>query len=336
MVQAFTTTELLADIRDQARIPADEGEASDVILLREATRVLHSIYVPAVRKARADYYVITADIPLLAGVATYSIPRRATTGSVRSVRVRRANNEEYGLAQVTLEDVPTGRTGTRPTHFAINDDCIQLHPVPNNTTYQLRVTFEYRPSQLVVPTVGTNCAQVSTSTFNTTTDLFTLYATAGVFTTASVVDVVRADPPFSSPLIDATLLEVAQVGGFDGLQLVSWTGSQSLPTATISAASPGAFGIKTGDYICSAGETVIPQIPAELHPLLALHTAARWLRPIDLETAAVLNAVADADLERMLHVLSPRKQGVQQKIKPRHSTLRVRRGYGPNSFGDLS
>jgi hypothetical protein len=69
-----------------------------------------------------------------------------------------------------------------------------------------------------------------------------------------------------------------------------------------------------------------------------MHTAAKWLRPIDPQAADKLQANADADMIGVLEAMTPRKQGAQQKMRPRVRHIMTGGGYGRgrNPFGGLS
>lgn len=323
MAQTWDTDELLEQIRDDARLADDDPEATDAILLRRATRILQDSYAPAVRKVRSDYYIAYKDIALTEGRAAYPIPRRALTSSVRLVRAVDSSNRELELMPAPLEDVSHVRAGYtgRPLAYAIADDRIVVTPTPNNSTYTLRIAFEYRPSELVVPVAGTNVTTVSSSSYSGGTH--TIVAAAALFTDNSVIDVVRKDAPFSSPVLDAT---------------IDVTGA-SIAVSSYSGLLDINLGLVAGDWICSAGETPIPQIPAELHPCLAMHTAAEFLVAIDPAGAQQLKLNADEKMARALGAMAPRKQGQQMKMRPRVRYVQTSSGVtgrGRNTFGDLS
>ncbi|NBX74721.1 MAG: hypothetical protein EBQ89_10570 [Alphaproteobacteria bacterium] len=81
--------------------------------------------------------------------------------------------------------------------------------------------------------------------------------------------------------------------------------------------------LKVGDYICLANESIIPQIPPDLHTVLAERTAARILAAIgDQAGLAVANQkIAEMEL-RQGNVLDQRVEGAPEKITARHSLLR--------------
>ncbi len=322
-----TATELLETIRLDARIADDDPSATDAILLAEATRILHRTYTPAVRKCRAEYYIATARVALVSGRVAYPIPRRATTSTVRRIRVLDSSGVPVAqLSPSSLEDFGHA-SGPVPVAYAVTDSAIVVYPTPNAATHTLEILFEYRPSQLV-PVAS---AFAATYSYTTATKVHTLLcALDPSVAVGDLFDVVSMNPPFSAPLIDAVAATVT--GGDLQITTSAYMGRQE---------DLGFSSTVAGVYVCHAGESPIPQIPIELHPCLAMHTAAKFLTPIDPQGAADLRSQADTDMVAVLEAMTPRQQGTQQRMRPRVRHIRTG-GYGGGyrrsggTFGDLS
>ncbi len=331
------TTELLAAIRSDARIADDDPSATDADLLAEATRVLHRTYAPAVRKCRSDYYLNTALAGLEAGRAAYAIPRRATTSTVRRVRLLDAQSRVVSqLAPMSIEDMNPSVVSSAPSAYAISDNTLVLWPTPNAAAsqFQLEIMFEYRPAALILPDDALGTVVLVEYDAGT----WSVIIGANTVTDGMLFDVVCATSPYSVPVIDA-VADATGAGFYGyGVDLVSYMGAHPTTVTGTSWLGPmSPLGIKNGDYVCRAGESPFPQIPLELHPALAMHTAAKFLRPIDPQGAADLQASADADMIAVLEAMTPRKQGAQMRMRPR--VRHVRTGGGGwgrrGSFGDL-
>ena len=334
MALTGTTTELLAAIRDEARIADDEPAATDTILLRLATRILHKKYVPAVRKCRENYYVTTAHITLETGRAAYPIPRRATTSTIRRVRTLDASGQECAqLGPMSVEDLDQS-TATAPRAYAVTDSQLVVWPTPNASSqaYTLEVMFEYRPSSLILPAAALETVfrvdyGSSVWSFSTATE---------VITDKTTIDIVSINAPFSSPIIDGATTGAGLVLGRYKCTLGAYSGTHPrgvTGTAWVEGSSP--IGVSVGDYVCTSGESPIPQIPLELHPCLAMHTAADFLRAIDPQGAADLGAAADADMVSCLEAMTPRKQGTQQRMRPKVRNIRTGGRSGRGGFWDI-
>jgi len=134
-----------------------------------------------------------------------------------------------------------------------------------------------------------------------------------VFTEGTIVDILQADAGHNTLNIDVHLAP----------------GSISTNSLTFNEKDiPEDFVV--GDYICRQYECIIPQIPTDLHTLLAERTCARILESLGdkqgLDTAkAKIN-----DLEaRQATVIDNRVEGSPTKVFNRHSLLR----YGKTRFG---
>lgn len=79
-----------------------------------------------------------------------------------------------------------------------------------------------------------------------------------------------------------------------------------------------------GDYVATAGECIIPQIPTDLHTALAERTCARILSSIgDMQGLEATNQkIAEIEL-RQGSILDSRVEGSQIKVFARHSLLKV-------------
>lgn len=332
MALAWTTDELLADIREQGRIANDEPEATDAILLTEATHQMHRVFVPLIRKARSDYYETTQDYALVADQAYYDLPSRAVSSSVRNVVIVNASGLEMVLNVLPAGDRHgyTKVRATVPAYYTLLDDQVVLMPTPATSSgFTLRITYEYRPGQLVATSAAEKITSVS---YNTSTGHYTLGTpSATPVTTAPFVDVQRATAPFSLGLVQATNNGHA-THSLDAVPFINaWASANSLSLPAQSAHRAP----RVGDYICNMDECVIPQIPPEFHPLLALAVASKWLRPIDPEGSVQLYQELQGSIKDQLSLLSPRNVGQSMKIKSTSSILRRgSRRIGGRTFAD--
>jgi hypothetical protein len=79
----------------------------------------------------------------------------------------------------------------------------------------------------------------------------------------------------------------------------------------------------SGDYICLANESIIPQIPPDLHNLLAEQACARILSALgDQAGLAATNAKIAEMEQRQGNLIDNRVDGSIQKVNGRHSILR--------------
>lgn len=80
---------------------------------------------------------------------------------------------------------------------------------------------------------------------------------------------------------------------------------------------------KIDDYICEQYECIIPQVPSDLHNLLAERTCARILEALgDREGLQVANGKIAEMEQRQATIIDNRVEGAPRKISARHSLLR--------------
>lgn len=80
---------------------------------------------------------------------------------------------------------------------------------------------------------------------------------------------------------------------------------------------------EVGDYICEAGECIIPQIPSDLHTLLAQRTSSRILSALgDAEGAAGKMSKVQMLEGKQATLIDNRTEGSPRKLFNRHSLLR--------------
>jgi hypothetical protein len=83
-----------------------------------------------------------------------------------------------------------------------------------------------------------------------------------------------------------------------------------------------------GDYLCEQNECIIPQIPSDLHNLLAERTCCRVLEALgDIEGVASSNAKITDLEQRQAVLIDNRVEGAPRKIINRHSLLRTNSRY---------
>ena len=87
--------------------------------------------------------------------------------------------------------------------------------------------------------------------------------------------------------------------------------------------TPQIINIQTGDYVCLAGESIIPQLPPDLHNMLAEKTAARILASLGDQAGLAMANDKIKEMEyRQGSLIDGRVDGSPQKITARHSILR--------------
>ena len=290
----YTATALLASIKRRGMIPATTEALSDDDLLEFANDELFTYLVPLIMSVQEEYFVATEDTDVVAGTAEYDIPDRALGGKVKSVQLPDGSGGYYDIPRIEPERADDYALSGGPTGFYLRGSQIHLTPTPSSTS-TLRVSYFRRPSRLVQTT---DVAQYASGT-STITTAATVPAT---FTSGTAIDFVSARPT-----------------NFDVLEADAVINTASGTSVTLSSGSTPS-NIAANDYLCLAGESPIPQIPPELHPLLAQRVVVRACEALGLQQK---QASAEATSERMrlnaLTLISPRTEGAARVIVNRNA-----------------
>lgn len=291
MAQDFTTTGLLASIKRRGMLPSTSETLSNSDFLELATEELQTYVMEALLAAGEDYALDDYDISTTASTSSYALPQRASASLIRSVLYNSGNGTYAPLQRITPERVASfSSTSAHPEAFVLEDDRIILVPTPSSTG-TLRLKHPRRPGKLVTTSAVATIASIDAGR----TVITTSSTIPSSFTTGLLVDVVDEKPGFGTLALESTT-----------------TATTSGTTITLTTALSST--VTAGDYVCLAGESPVPQIPVELHPLLAQRTAAVALRALGDSKANQ----ADAAVERMralaVSMLNPRTKGSPQYI----------------------
>lgn len=280
----FTTTALLASIRRRAAIPNSVALGSlDSDLLALATEELQGPVAAFLVSVREEYFVTYRDETLVDGTVAYDIPARAIGGALREVQVVDSGGATRNLVLLTVEEMEGQTASGIPFGFLVRGNKVVVHPAPTSGVGTLRLWYSRRPSELV----PVSSAMAITSIAGAPT-----YAGAkpGSITTATPCDVVKAQPHFDALSDDIT--------------------PQSVVASTSVTFSSSVAGAAVGDFVCLSGQSPVPQIPADLHPILAQRTAIKWLENVGYGEKADMAKKKLGELEeRALQAIQPRVEG---------------------------
>lgn len=284
MAQDFTTTALLASVKRRGMLPSSDQTLTTADYLAFGTEELQTYVMNLLLSANEDYATATADTTIVSGTNSYSLPARASNESLRNVLYLEAGSY-VPLIRTNPQDVPgTTDTGT-PHSYYFFDDAIVLVPTPS-AAGTLRLQYFRRPSALVAAS-----AAATISSINGARTVVTTTATIpSTITNTVTVDVVSHTPGFRILTMDAAL-----------------TGTVSGTTITFSSALPAS--VVAGDYVCLAGESCVPQIPVEAHPLLAQRIVVKALEALGDKKAADAEKTSERMSKSLLARLLPRTTG---------------------------
>jgi hypothetical protein len=289
----FSTTGLCASIRRRASIPTTAttgGANADLLAL--ANEELRLGLVAEILRLREGYFKRDLDTTLT-GATSYRMPTRAIGGKLAGVYLLDSNGAVMGPPLAEIQDERQGDYSSTSglAGYVVRGNRLEIVGGTSTTATTLRQTYYERPNELVATGYATVLS--FTSTVITT-------VSAHGYTTASVLDIVKANEGFESLVIDQT---------------PSAASGSSLTFASL----PDDLAI--GDYVAVAKQSPVPQIPSEFHPILAQRVACAWL---EAQGAPELPAAQDklAKMEAAIGALSsPRVDTGAKKLINRNGFL---------------
>lgn len=300
------TSEFVVAVKRRAAVPTSQSTFQQTDFYSLADEETRSKMIPLILRTLEEFFVQNFNYNITANQANYAIPTRAIANALRNVQIVDQQNDlnRADIPRLAPEDLFSSFSGNyrfnvQKSGFYLEGPNVVLYPTPTSTANLLRLAYYCRPNSLVDTTA---CALVTS--VNTGANQITVSALPTTFTTASPLDFIQANSPFSWAAQDQTPTNIS------GTTL---TFGSTLPT-----------NIAAGDYLCLSGQTCVLQIPLELQPLLVQYVVVR-----------VLAAQGDAQaLQAAMAELGVLEQNAMLLISPRvvGKTKRVANGRGINRF----
>lgn len=305
MAAYYTSDELIKSVKRRAFIPANQVTFQDEDFLAFADEEMSMGLVPSILQLHEDYLMHQDRIPLEVDKVRYEIPYRAIGNKLRDVAFRDTNGNIFEMTRITKDDLPyyNGPSSMYAVYaFYVENNEICL--VPENSRIAsgtLQVTYYMRPNALVkLEKVGI------ITNIDTGTGVLSLDKVPSEFSTTKLFDMVQIKSPHKTLYYDLTATAIDTV-------------SNTITFATGNIPS----NLKVGDHICLATQAAVPQVPSDLHVVLAHRVAARCLEAMgDLENLQAANQkLAEFELKTQ-NIIDNRVESAPLKIVNRHSLLR--------------
>ena len=306
MSSYYTSDELISSIKRRAMIPSNQNTFSDTDFLAFADEEMNIGLVPSVVQMHEDYFLYTQDIPIDPSKKKYTIPYRAIGNKLREVSYLDAQGNVYEMTRIGVGDLPyynSAYTYNRAYAFYISNNEICL--VPNTLTLSsgtfLRVSYYIRPNSLVL------LEKVAViSSINTSTGEIQLSNLPSDFSTNTLLDFLQVKSPHKTLSFD--------------IAPVSINSTSKIITFNVNDIPEN---LSIGDHIALAEECAIPQVPSDLHVVLAHRVAARCLEALgDIEGLQAANQKLAEMEQKTQNLIDNRVEDAPQKIVNRHSILR--------------
>lgn len=323
MSRVLTGDKLVESIRNRTMTPDDTSVFTDDNLLDIANEEMDVQLLDKLLSLHEENLTISVDLPRVAS-GEYEIPYRAIGNKVRDISMIKSSTV-YEMSQISIGELADYSVGDQSYNqgndkFYVENSKIKL--VQSTNSYDsIRVYFYIRPNSITKLEKAGTISTISTDVGLTETT-FTFTSLPSTFTTSIKYDVIGHRTPNKIKTFDLTALEVSTT-----LKTVKFA------YADIQAILPE---ILVGDYICQAEESPVPNVPTEMHPLLAQLSAVNVLEALN-DTEGLSNA--ERKLGKMeksvMQLVDDRVELAPKKIKPRHGTLNEGRfgSYGKRRRG---
>lgn len=251
MASEWLVSALVSSLKRRGLIPTTDEPFAEADYLALANEELRGFILPLLRDVHEEYLWTRTTVSLVAGTSRYRLPERCAAEVLKAVHLVNGEAEPPLLSRVEPENAYRLALSGSPQAYYLEDDALVVLPTPGTGSLLLRYLF--RPGTLVS---STSAGEVTS--FNAGAKQVTFrYASgsAGVpsgFASGVRYDLIRGVPGFRPRAIDMTGTLASNVLTF----------TEALPSD-----------LAAGDFVALAGQSPVPQVPAELHPLLAERVA---------------------------------------------------------------
>lgn len=321
MAKILTGDKMIESTRSRTMTPDDTSTFTDDRILDILDEEMSAQVLNKLITLHGENLTVSVDIPRDAS-GEYTFPYRAVGNKLRDVSLINGN-VVYELAQVSIGELPdfsyANDSDSFLDKFYIENNKIKLIQ-PSRNYASIRIKYYLRPSYLTkVEQAGVVSSIVTDTVANTVT--MALSSVGKNFTLTDKYDIVGHQSP-------------NKIKAFDLVPNSLTTGTTGIIVFNLDDLSDELTDLQVGDYVALAGETPVPNIPTEMHPLLAQAGAIQLLESMT-DTEALTNAIKRFDkmTTAIQELIDARVDLAPKKIKPRHGALSASIGTRRNNKG---
>ena len=307
MAKVMSSDDLIRSLKRRALIPTDQSTFSNEDFLEILNEEMDTGILPYLLEQHEEHLVNYVDLPAdLESPFEYEIPYRAIGNKLRDVALIDSASNFYELSRASLEEISdyknysgSGSSGV----FYLENNKVVLMNVSSQANSKIRMYFYLRPSSLVLEKEAGKITAIATGATET---VITLENFPSGYANNPLFDIVGSRSPNKLKKFDVSAQSINQ--NTKSVTILN----ENLPDDLV-----------TGDYLCQAEESPFPQIPTELHPILAQRGTVYCLESLG-DTEGLSNAMRKLkSMEKgVTNLIENRVEGAPQKVKSRHNTLR--------------
>ena len=315
MAVPLTTNGLIESIKRKGSIPSSQETFKTQDFIDLINEEMSTYILPTVLKLHQEFYATTDETEVVTSSRKrYKLPYRAVGNKLRDLHYRTVGGQLKQLVQISADDRSYNDEyfyNYVYNQFYLEGDEIVFVgiQVPEG---QLVKSYYMRPNQLVTE----DRACVITS-IDRTTGIVMVANMPSIFASGQV-DFIGAKSPNTIKNFDITPISAdTETGTF----IFDTTNHSTVPNMTFFDIPDS---LQVGDYVMLAGETIVPQLPAELIPVLTQRVTLKCLEAMG-DTEAVTNCQKQLDkMEANIpSLINNRVEGSPKKLVNRRSILRV-------------
>lgn len=296
---------LIKSIKLRAMIPESQNTFTAEGFLEFADEEMALGLVPSILVMHEDYLMYTEKVPLEQNKIRYAIPYRAIGNKLRDVAFEDGSGNVYQMTRISIGDISYYNNTSNGSAYAfyVENNEIVLAPknlTPATNTY-LRMTYYMSPNQLVpsdqVAVVGS---------IDRTSGVVQFSNMPVDFNITELVDIIKVKSPNKTLKYDIQPVSINAVSKTITFNLAD------IPDT-----------LAPGDHVALAQECCIPQVPSDLHVVLAHRVATRCLEALG-DTEGLQNAnqkLAEMEAKTTM-LIDNRVEDSPQKIVNRSGFLR--------------
>ena len=243
----YDTNYIIDQVKRRASIPTSQNLFTNQKFIVMINDELKTRIVPTLMALRDDWYSDYTEYTADGATTTYTIPADAVGNKLKSVTIWDNGKQVRVVPRLNTNDLQDSLYG-----FYVENNSIIFYPNPIETNKTIRLSYFKRTDDLVDMS---EAGYISLIAGNDVTISTTLPTT---FINGASVQVVNNQNPFN----------------------VIWSGTISNIAGSVVTLSSTPTGVTIGNYLCLQGETVFPNIPVEMFPLLSQSIVVKCLEAL--------------------------------------------------------
>lgn len=297
----YTTDSLIDSIKLRGMIPSNQNTITSDNFITFINEEMYLGVLPHILSYHEDNVSRSEEVALVNGTYRYQIPHRAIGNKIKDVYIQDSNGGLRELTRISNGDLADWERNdvSYPQAFYLEGDSIVLLNNPSSSD-TLKFIYHMRPNRIVAETRAGKITSISSGAI-------TLESMPTVFASTAKYDIIKCTSPYNCTAVDITPTNISG-------NVITFS-TTDLPSS-----------LSVGDYVNLAEETIIPQIPPELHSLLAQRVVARCLEALgDINGLQTANAkIAEMEIKTG-SLIDNRVENAPQKVKNRWGFLGTRK-----------